>query len=305
VTSPSVVTRRPFVQSRTPIGLVAGLIGGFALAVAWSARFVDREIGMTVADSVLGADARQMDLAGVLGGVAFAFVSGFAGTFTACNIAVFGALPAMAGTGAARRARVHATLTAMRWLGTGLVAVAAVYGFVAVLIGQWLPQVSTATVGNGMPVRLLQSVVVFTLIGLAFCYLAAVTFGLIGDPFAGHPQARLVVLGALIGGFLMGRPYPLFNKLLIDAVESHNPLYGSLVLTLQALGNVLLVTVVALVVALAVGDSGARWLSEPSRAALIGGTALLILGTFLVVYWGIRLPARFDYGWFPTMPWNA
>jgi hypothetical protein len=303
--SPSVVTHRPIGQSQTPIGVVAGVFGGIALAVVWSARFVDREIGMTVADSVLGGDAREMAIADALSGAAFAFVSGFAGTFTACNIAVFGALPAMAGASAGRLARARATLDAMRWLGAGLVTVAALYGFVAVLIGSSLPQVSTATVGNGMPVRLLQSVVVFTLIGLAFCYLAAVTFGLLRDPFAGRPRMRLVVLGALIGGFLVGRPYPLFNKLLVDAVESHNPWYGSLVLVLQAVGNVLLVTVVALVVTLAVGEAGARWLAKPSRAALIGGTTLLILGTFMVVYWGIRLPARFDYGWFPTMPWNA
>jgi hypothetical protein len=36
---------------------------------------------------------------------------------------------------------------------------------------------------------------------------------------------------------------------------------------------------------------------------LVGG-GLLIGGAFMVFYWGVRLPAQFDYGWFPQMPYN-
>ena len=32
--------------------------------------------------------------------------------------------------------------------------------------------------------------------------------------------------------------------------------------------------------------------------------ALLIGGAFTFVYWGVRLPAKLGYGWFPTMPWS-
>jgi hypothetical protein len=33
--------------------------------------------------------------------------------------------------------------------------------------------------------------------------------------------------------------------------------------------------------------------------------ALLVAGRFTFVYWAIRVPAAFHYGWFPTMPWNS
>jgi hypothetical protein len=38
--------------------------------------------------------------------------------------------------------------------------------------------------------------------------------------------------------------------------------------------------------------------------ARIAGVALIALGTFMIIYWDVRLPALFGYGWFPTMPWN-
>jgi hypothetical protein len=288
-----------------PLVVAGALVGGAVLATVWSAEFVDQEIGMTVANSVLGHDARQTALAGSAAGAVFALVSGLAGTVTACNIAVFGALPSMATAASGRRSRLRAVLGAVGWLGAGLIAVAAVYGAIAVLLGPQAPQLSTETVGNGVPVRLIQSIVVFGLIGLAFAYLGLAALGLVPDPFAQRPRLRMVVLGALIGGFLIGRPYPLFFKLLGFAVESGNPLYGAATMVLQALGNVLVLVALAVGLTALLGDRAARWLAEPRRAAVIGGAALLLLGSFLVIYWDLRLPARFDYGWFPMMPWNS
>ena len=285
--------------------IAAAVAGGVLLAYVWSAEFVDREIGLTVADSVLGHDARGTVLAGSLAGAVFALVSGLAGTVTACNVAVFGALPSVAAGGSDRRDRVRTALRSLGWLGAGLAGVAALYGFVVVLIGSGAPQLSTATVGSGIPVRLIQSSVVFGLIGIAFGCLGLAALGVVPDPFAARPRARLVVLGALIGLFLVGRPYPLFFKLLGFAVESGNPFYGALTMVLQALGNILVLAVLTVVLALALGSRAGRALAEPRRAAVIGGVALLLLGTFMLVYWDVRLPARFGYGWFPTAPWNA
>ncbi|MEX2619640.1 MAG: hypothetical protein WD250_05420 [Egibacteraceae bacterium] len=65
-------------------------------------------------------------------------------------------------------------LTALRplgWPAVGMLAVSAVYGAFGVLVGERLPQLSTATTAAGMPVRLVQSTVVFGIIGLAFVYL--------------------------------------------------------------------------------------------------------------------------------------
>jgi hypothetical protein len=296
-----------------PVG--PAVLAGALLAYVWSAEFVDQEIGMTVANSVLGHDARQTAIAGTLAGAVFAVVSGLAGTVTACNIAVFGALPSVAGSGSGvpeaagagsvRRSPVGTVLVSLGWLSSGLLAVAAVYGAVAVLLGPDAPQLSTATVGNGVPVRLLQSIVVFGLIGLAFLYLGLASVGVVPDPFAGRPRLRLVVLGALIGGFLIGRPYPLFFKLLGFAVESGNPLYGALTMMLQALGNIIVFTVLALVITAGLGSWARRSPAGAGRLAVVGGVALVLVGTFLLIYWDVRLPARFGYGWFPTAPWNA
>ena len=289
-----------------PVGaIVLAVVGGLILATVWSHELVDTKIGATVADSVLGHDAKSTSIAGLAAGVLFAFVSGFAGTLTACNIAVFGALPAVAGAPAGRGSRVRAALRGLGWLSVGLLGVATVYGFVAVLLGTRLPQLSTATGADHMPVRLYQSMVVFGVIGLAFGYLGLAAFGLVRDPFADRPRLRLIVLGALIAGFLIGRPYPLFFKLLGYAVASHNPGYGALVFVLQALGNIVLMGALALLIAALAGDRAAGWLAQPQRAARIAGISLLLLGVFLVVYWDVRLPAQFGHGWFPQMPWNS
>jgi hypothetical protein len=286
---------------RHPGWAVAAVLAGAALAFAWSYEFVDQVIGMNVANSLLGQDAKQTALVGSLAGAVFAVVSGLAGTLTACNVALFGALPNVTTYTVDWRSRLAGVLRALGLLGAGLMAIAAVYGTLAVTVGMRLPQLSTAVTQNSVPVRLIQSVVVFGLIGLAFGYLGLAALGLVPDPFARRPRVRLVVLGALIGGFIVGRPYPLFVKLLNFAVESGNPFYGALTMMLQAFGNLVAFAVLALLLAFGLG----RWLADAQRAALISGIALLLLGTFLLLYWDVRLPAMFGYGWFPTAPWNA
>ncbi|MEE3922606.1 hypothetical protein V2I01_42465 [Micromonospora sp. BRA006-A] len=94
-------------------------------------------------------------------------------------------------------------------------AVALTYGAVGVLLGDRLPQLSTATTAGGVPVRLVQASVVFGLAGLALLYLGLAALKLVPDPFAGRPRARLVALGVIIGAFLIGRPFPLFHKLFL------------------------------------------------------------------------------------------
>ncbi|MEZ0075139.1 hypothetical protein [Planotetraspora sp. GP83] len=78
-------------RRRKLIILFSGL-AGFLLTVIWSAEFVDQTIGDNVAGTLLGHDAKGTPIAGVAAGIVFAFVSGIAGTFTACDIAVFGAV---------------------------------------------------------------------------------------------------------------------------------------------------------------------------------------------------------------------
>jgi hypothetical protein len=297
---------RPLSRRRARIAAAGAVAGGVLLAVVWSFEFVDSTIGDNVANGILGYDAKGTAITGAATGALFGLVSGLAGTFTACNIAVFGVLPEVAGQSSTQRGgRLRAALVPLGRLSLGVVSVSAVYGAIAVLVGPDLPQLSTDTIGDGLPVRLVQASVTFGLIGVALGYLGLVSLGYLRDPFAAHPRARLIVLGVLIGGFLVGRPYPLFAKLLGYAVEGGNPLYGALTFVLQSLGNIVVMALLAVLFAVVLRGSLGRWLARPANAALSAGVALLLLATFLVVYWDVRVPAIFGYGWFPTMPWNA
>ncbi|GAA0458437.1 hypothetical protein Aca07nite_64790 [Actinoplanes capillaceus] len=282
-------------------------LAGTLLAIVWSYEFVDHVIGDTVANGLLGHDAKATAIGGTVAGLLFAFVSGLAGTFTACNIAMAASIGPMSQASATDRTRgaLRHLLRPVGWLTLGMVIVAGVYGFIGVLVGDRMPQLSSATSG-GMPVRLWQSAVVFGAVGLVFVYLGLAALNILPDPFARRPVARVVVLGALVGAFLIGRPYPLFNKLFHWAVDSGNPLYGAGAFILQSLGNIVVVTALfALIVVLSRGRFIDWFASNPARTMAITGALLVALGTFTVVYWDVRLPAMFGHGWFPTMPWNA
>ncbi len=307
LTAPSAVDDRP---QRTGRIVFASVVAGAVLALLWSYKLADSVIGDHVANTLLGHSAKQTAIAGTAGGLLFAFVSGLAGTFTACNIAMAASLGPMSQAGAAGAGRdrygpVRILLRPVGWLTLGMVTVSAVYGFVGVLLGSRLPQLSTATAGS-MPVRLIQSSVVFGLIGLALVYLGLAALGVLPDLFRYRPNARVVALGALIGGFLIGRPFPLFNKLFHWAADTHNPLYGSAAFVLQSLGNIAIVMVLFTLVALVSRGRLLRWLSaSPARTTLITAVLLIALGVFTVVYWDVRVPAIFGIGWFPTLPYNA
>jgi hypothetical protein len=289
--------------------VILGVLGGLALAVLWSAQLVDDQIGETAANTMLGYNAKAHALTGGAAGALFAFVAGLAGTFTACNIAGFSALGPMLGTGPTAGDRVRRALPTLGWLSLGVILVAAVYGAVGASIGQGIPQLNTHTVGNHVPIRVIQSSIVFTVLGIAFLWLGLAAIRAVPDPLgrwtARWPQAPSFVMGLLIGGFLIGRPYPLFFKLFQQAAKTHNPFYGALTFILTALGNIAVMAVLFLALSAGTGGRYQRWLTaRPGRVATLTAVALLIGGTFMVVYWGIRLPARFGYGWFPVMPWH-
>ena len=285
--------------------ILGGVAAGILLAVLWSYEFVDHMIGDNVANALLGHDAKATAIGGTIAGLVFAFVSGLAGTFTACNIAMAAAVGPMSQAGGATRAGLRSLYRPVGWLTVGMGTVSATYGVGGVLLGERLPQLSRDVVA-GLPVRLIQSMAVFGLNGLAFVYLGLAAIGTLPDPFAHRPVARVVVLGALVGGFLIGRPYPLFDKLFRWAVETGNPLYGAGAFVLQSLGNIAIVaTLFALLIVLTRGRF-THWLAgSPARTAAVTGLLLIALGVFMVVYWDVRLPAMFGHGWFPTMPYNA
>lgn len=313
VTDPTVTDRATGV--RRP-WLVVGVsaVAGFLLTVVWSAEFVDRTIGATVADTVLGRTAAETPIAGILSGIAFAFATGLAGTFTACNIAALGAVAPMVGARPSVRTRLYETLRPLGWLTVGVLTVSGSYGLVVGLVGTSMPQFATAQGADSLSPRNVQSMVAFGIIGLAMIYLGLAALGIVRDPlerlsrrfpWAAGPGARMLVMGALIGGFLIGRPFGLFRQLFRDAAESHNPLYGTLAFMLQSLGNIVLVAVLFALLALGTGGRVHRWLTaRPGRIAVVTGVAFLVAGVFTVLYWDVRILARRDLIWYPTAPWS-
>jgi EamA domain-containing membrane protein RarD len=157
-----------------------------------------------------------------------------------------------------------------------------------------------------VPERILQSVVVFSVIGLIFIYLGLGAAGVVPDPLRRmakrFPRSPQVVMGALIGGFLIGRPYPLFDKMFQYAASTHNGLYGALTFVLVALGNILFMAILFLALSM---SRFQHWLrAEPTRIVKFTAAALLVGGAFTFFYWGVRVPAHLGYGWFPQMPWH-
>lgn len=243
--------------------------------------------------------------------IVFAFVTGFAGMFTACNIAVFSALAPMTEPSRTVRRQVQALLRPVGWLLAGAVAVAGVYGVVGVLFADSLPQLSDARIGgpDGLRVGLIQSGVIFGLIGLVMLWRGLAYAGVARNPLdritARHPRAELVFMGGLIGAFLIGRPFPPFRHLFEYAAASHNPLLGFGTFALQSIGNVLGVVLIFVLLTVVTRGGFQRWIhAKPGRHVRFAAGTFLLVGMFFVVYWAVKLGYRADlFGW-PQMPYN-
>ncbi|MFL6163705.1 MAG: hypothetical protein ACJ74U_15985 [Jatrophihabitantaceae bacterium] len=300
------IERRSIGAHRARITVVS-LVIGLAIAALWSPQLVDDDIGVNVVHGLLGRDAATTSLSGTITGLVFAFVVGVAGTFTACNIAVFAAVAPIVHDRGTLSGRVRQALRPLGWLAVGALVTAGLYGAIGASLGSRIPQLSTATVGaHHFPVRLLQSLVVFGLIGLVMLYLGAAALGAVPDPLARlairWEPAPQVFMGVLIGGFLIGRPWPLFHLMFAHAAANHDAAFGAAAFVLVAAGNMLLMVLLFLLL-LVTGLP--RWLSrKPNRVVAMTAAAWLVGGSFTFVYWAIRLPARLGYGWFPTMPWH-
>lgn len=301
-----------FVDGRFPrrrvLVLLAGLLGGLLIAYGWSASTADDTIGFNTANALLGHDAHKTPISGIAAGILFAFVTGLAGSFTACNVAVFGAVGPLVGRAAGRREKLRAAAAPLGWLALGMIPVSAAYGFVVGLVGTRMPQYSTAQ-SKGISPRTLQSMITFGTIGAVMVLLGLAALGLIPDPMAAvsrrFPNAPLVLMGALVGGFLIGRPYPLFRDMFRHAAKTHNPLYGATAFALQSIGNILVMAVLFLLLSWGLGGRIQRWLArKPGRTSIVTAAAFLVAGMFTLVYWDVRVLGRLGYIWFPTPPWH-
>lgn len=297
--------KRSTVWSIAAISALAGLL----LAIVWSFEVADSVLGDNIANTVLGDDAKALalDNASPWLGLVFAFAAGLAATFTACNFVVFSCVAPLAAERETQRRSLWAMLG---WISVGVISITAIYGIAGVIFRQSLPILSTATLaigsGNGVPVRLIQSSVVFVLLGLCFLIWGLHTLGLIGNPLpfvnAKRPWLKPLLIGVLIGGFTVGRPFPLFRKAFEYAAETGNPLLSAGAMAVQGLGNIVVMALLLLLLMYGTGGRFERWLrSNPSRVTSLTAISLILGGTFFVVYWGFRVPSYFGIGWFPHM----
>jgi hypothetical protein len=294
--------------TRRKLILLISVIAGFFVAYAWSATLVDEQIGFNTANSLLGRNANATPVGGIASGILFAFVTGLAGSFTACNIACFGAVGPLVGQAQTRRGRLRQTLRPLGWLAAGMIPVSAIYGAIVGIVGTRMPQFSTKHT-SGLSPRAIQSMIAFGSVGLIMIILGMAALGLIKDPLGPvsrrFPNSPLVLVGALIGGFLIGRPYPLFEDMFRSAANSHDPFYGAAAFALQSLGNIIVMSVLFILLSYGLGGRVQRWLAaKPSRSSVLTSAAFVIAGVFAVVYWDLRALHGIGYIWFPTAPWN-
>ncbi|MFL6114943.1 MAG: hypothetical protein ACJ786_26880 [Catenulispora sp.] len=296
-----------FPRRRTVI-LLLSLLGGLLVAYAWSARTADDTIGFNTANTLLGHDANKTPITSIAAGILFAFVTGLAGSFTACNVAVFGAVGPLVGRAANRRQKFRAAAAPLGWLAVGMVPISALYGALVGLVGTHMPQYSTKA-SKGISPRTAQSMITFGTIGLVMLVLGLAALGVIPDPLAAVSRrfrnAPLILMGVLTGAFLIGRPYPLFRDMFRHAAKTHNPLYGATAFALQSIGNVIVMSLIFLLLSWGLGGRIQRWLAaKPGRTSVVTASAFIIAGVFTMVYWDVRVLGRLGYIWFPTPPWK-
>jgi hypothetical protein len=95
-------------------------------------------------------------------------------------------------------------------------------------------------------------------------------------------------MGAMVGAFAIGRPYPVFREFLLYTAQSQNPVYGSAVMALQGVSQILVMMTVFLLVVLLGRRSLAQRLAErPRQYATLSSFALIAGGAYFLSYWGI------------------
>lgn len=281
--------------SRRVACLLVASLTGVVVAGFWNFRVVDEFGAAVVAGNTIGeyrGVSAQFSTLGAAFGFVFALVAGLAATFTACNCVAFAMIPGLvcspdAGTG--RRA-------ALRSLGvmlTFVVLVSAIYG---AFVGSLGPAGAGAV--NAREVRFAQATVVFSVLGLAMLLWGAIELGLLDRvtsrmtpttrAFFAQPTTRAAIMGAMIGAFAIGRPYPVFREFLLYAAQAQQPLYGAAAMAVQGIGQVLVMVAVFLLVLALFSDRLRAWIvTRPAQPALVSAFALIAGGAYFLFYWGI------------------
>jgi Cytochrome C biogenesis protein transmembrane region len=278
----------------TMIALVTGiLIAGF-----WDYHVVDgfgREI---IADNIVGNTgllANSFLENGLSFGVLFGFAAGLAATFTACNCVMFAMLPGLACSTDRSTSRKTAFL-ALGVFSLGVLIVTALYGFYTGTLGS-----SGVDAYNEREVRLSQATTTFTILGLIMVVWGCISFGFLNRMvdkipsnirlFFAKPVTKAGMMGILVGLFTVGRPFGVFRDFLSYAASSNNPLYGAFVMSIQGIGQIIVMVILFIVILTVFGKQLAQWsIERPHQAELISTFALFLGGAYFIFYWGLAVP---------------
>jgi hypothetical protein len=286
------------------IVLVAVSIG-LLLAIFWIPAIADDTVGETIANTILGSTASSVPISNAIFSIAFAIAAGIGTTFTACNCVVFSCIAPLSKEKGQMRLGVGRLLL---WMCLGVMSITAVYGITGAVLGSQVPSLSRAVIhlpgGESYPVRLLQSTTVFVILGIILWFWGLTALQIVANPFKGvvrqRPWIVPLFLGIIVGCFSVGRPYPLFHKLFQYSAGTGNPLLSAILIALQGLGNIALMSLLFVLLTRGTGGRFERWLQgNPFRAKAITAISMIGGGTFLIAYWGLRVPAAFGIGWFP------
>ena len=283
----SVSRRAMYLVSATALGVIAA---GF-----WNFRVVDGFGSDVVAANTIGTyqgKAAEFATLGAGFGFIFALVAGLAATFTACNCVAFAMIPGLVCAKDAKAGR-SAALSSLGVMLSFVVLVSVIYG---AFVG-WLGPVGVAAI-NAREVRFAQAGVVFSVLGLAMLLWSAIEFGLLdrvtrrSSPvtraFFAQPTTKAAIMGAMLGAFAIGRPYPVFREFLLYAAQAERPSYGAAVMALQGIGQVLVMVGAFLLVLVLFGEKLRTWvITKPAQPALVSAFALAAGGAYFLFYWGI------------------
>jgi hypothetical protein len=296
--------------SKRLLWALAGIVLGVIIAGFWNYKLVDNFgnhflAGHTIGDTKLLAGSFERNGFGF--GFLFAAVAGLAATFTACNCVVFAMLPGLACSD--RSLSKRSALRALGLFSLGVLAVSLVYGFYVGSLGpEGIKHFTSSTV------RLHRAQVTFTAIGIVMVLWGAFAFGFLNRltdrlpvevrRFFDHAATKAGIMGIMVGLFAIGRPFPVFRDFLEYAAASDNPLYGSLVMGLQGLGQIAFMVVLFLVMVFVFGQRLQSWtLAKPHQPALVSSLALFIGGSYFIFYWGLAFAYDigrwgFKFGWY-------
>ncbi|MFB6193330.1 MAG: sulfite exporter TauE/SafE family protein [Candidatus Nanohaloarchaea archaeon] len=103
---------------------------------------------------------------------------------------------------------------------------------------------------------------------------------------------QYVMLGAVYSGATGGCPMPTYQLLLLWVVVSANPVYGAVLLSVYVIGRILPVAIIGAGLNAGPEDVSSIFKGKYGALKTVNGVILLVLGSFLLTFMGLRILAQ-------------